>query len=188
MVMFPLLPLPLAFFVHEPHPFLGPHWGNVGIRFYGLAYLLGFVGSVMLLRLYHRAGRSPFGLNTIADLMNYIVLGVLVGGRIGYFLLYQLRTVRTDPLAIFRVWEGGMSSHGGMLGVVLALLWYARKRQVPFFHLSDLIVTTAPLGLLFGRVANFLNGELWGKPTNVPWAVIFAKTEGGPMPRHPSQL
>jgi phosphatidylglycerol---prolipoprotein diacylglyceryl transferase len=186
--MLPPLLLPLAFLVHEPHPFLGPHSENFGIRFYGLAYLLGFYGSMLLLRLYHRAGRSPFGANTITDLMTYVVLGVLIGGRIGYFLLYQLGTIRTDPLAILRVWEGGMASHGGMFGVLIALLWYARKRQVPFFHLSDLIVTTAPLGLLLGRIANFLNGELWGKPSEVPWAVIFAKTGGGPIPRHPSQL
>ncbi|MEO7415331.1 MAG: prolipoprotein diacylglyceryl transferase [Opitutaceae bacterium] len=174
--------------VHDFSPFLGPHWGNIGLRYYGLAYLLGFLGSVMLLRLYHRAGRSPFGMNTISDLMTYIVLGVLIGGRIGYFLLYQLGTAGTDPLAVLRVWEGGMASHGGMLGVLLALLWYSRRRAVPFFHLSDLIVSTAPIGLLLGRIANFINGELWGKPTNAPWAFIFENTGGGPHPRHPSQL
>ncbi|MEO7171634.1 prolipoprotein diacylglyceryl transferase [Flavobacterium sp.] len=187
-VMFPSLSLCLAVFVHTPHPFLGPHWGNVGIRCYGLAYLLGFLGSVYLLRLYHRKGRSPFGENTVSDLMTHIVLGVLLGGRIGYFLLYQLENLRADPLSVFRVWEGGMASHGGMIGVLLALLWFARKRQVPFFHLSDLIVTTAPLGLLLGRIANYLNGELWGKPSDAPWAVIFSQTGGGPIPRHPSQL
>ncbi|MEO6568236.1 MAG: prolipoprotein diacylglyceryl transferase [Opitutaceae bacterium] len=174
--------------VHDFSPFLGPHWGNVGIRYYGLAYLMGFIGSVMLLQLYHRAGRSPFGMNTINDLMTYLVLGVLIGGRIGYFLLYQLETFAADPLAIFRVWEGGMASHGGMAGVLVALLWYGRKRQVPFFHLSDLVISTAPLGLFFGRIANFINGELWGKPADVPWAYIFEKTGGGPYPRHPSQL
>lgn len=184
------LDIPTIFgaWVHDFSPFLGPHWGNIGIRYYGLAYLMGFIGSVMLLRLYHRAGRSPFGMNTISDLMTYVVLGVLVGGRIGYFLLYQLKTVTTDPLAIFRVWEGGMASHGGMAGVLVALLWYGRKRQVPFFHLSDLVVSTAPLGLFFGRIANFINGELWGKPADVPWAFIFENTGGGPYPRHPSQL
>jgi phosphatidylglycerol---prolipoprotein diacylglyceryl transferase len=180
--------LPLAFRVHQPHPFLIQFSENFGIRYYGLAYLLGFVGAGLLLLLYHRRGRSPFGLNTISDLMTSIVLGVLVGGRLGYFLLYQLDGVRSDPLAILRVWEGGMASHGGMAGVAVALWWFARKRQVPLFHLSDLIVTTAPLGLLLGRIANFINGELWGKHADVSWAVIFSHTGGGPLPRHPSQL
>lgn len=179
---------PLAYWVHDLSPFLIRFSDNFGIRYYGLAYLLGFAGAFFLLHLYHRAGRSPFGSNTIADLITYVVLGVLVGGRLGYFLLYQLGTVRTDPLAFFRVWEGGMSSHGGFAGVAVALGWFARKHQVPFFHLSDLIVTTAPAGLLFGRIANFINGELWGKVTDVPWAVIFSATDGGDSPRHPSQL
>jgi phosphatidylglycerol:prolipoprotein diacylglycerol transferase len=179
---------PLAFLVHEPQPFLGPHWGNIGIRCYGLAYLLGFLGSIWLLRLYHRKGRSPFGADVVSDLMTNIVLGVLIGGRLGYFFLYQLGALRRDPFAIFRVWEGGMASHGGMIGVLVAILWFARKRRIPFFHLSDLIVTTAPLGLMLGRFANYLNGELWGKPADVPWAVIFSQTGGGNIPRHPSQI
>jgi phosphatidylglycerol---prolipoprotein diacylglyceryl transferase len=180
--------VPLAVWVHEPHPFLIRFSETVGIRYYGLAYLLGFAAAVGLLHLYRRAGRSPFDGNMIGDLITYVIIGVLAGGRLGYFLLYQLGSAGSDPWAIFRVWEGGMASHGGMVGVGVALWLFARKHQVPFFHASDLIISTAPVGLLLGRVANFLNGELWGRPTRVPWAVIFEQTGGGTIPRHPSQL
>lgn len=184
----PSFGLPLAQWVHTPHPFLIRFGENFGIRYYGLAYLLGFVGAGWLLHRYHRAGRSPFGLNAISDLMTYLIAGVLVGGRLGYFLLYHPATLLSEPLALIRVWEGGMASHGGFVGVVLALLIFARRHQVPFFHVSDLIVSTVPLGLGLGRVANFLNGELWGKTTDAPWAVVFAASGGGYVPRHPSQL
>lgn len=178
----------LAYWVHTPHPFLIQFSENVGIRYYGLAYLFGFLGAGWLLHRYHRVGRSPFGTNSIFDLMTYIVAGVILGGRLGYFILYQPAVFLHDPLALIRVWEGGMASHGGFLGVTLALWWWARRHQVPLFQLSDLIVTTVPLGLFFGRLANFLNGELWGKPTAVAWGVIFRATGGGDLPRHPSQL
>lgn len=178
----------IAYWVHTPHPFLIRFSENFGIRFYGLAYLLGFVAAGWLLHRYHRAGRSPLDLNAISDLMTYIIAGVLLGGRLGYFLLYQPATLLSDPVALFRVWDGGMASHGGFVGVMLAIFFYARRRQLSFFRISDLIVSTGPLGLGLGRIANFLNGELWGKTADVPWAVVFAQTGGGPMPRHPSQL
>lgn len=178
----------LAYWEHTPHPFLIRFSENFGLRYYGLAYLLGFAATAWLIHRYHKAGRSPLGLNAISDLMTYLIAGVLIGGRLGYFLFYQPGTLVTDPLALFRVWEGGMASHGGFLGVMLALFIFARRQQVPFFHVSDLVVSTCPLGLGLGRLANFLNGELWGKTTDVPWAVIFEQTGGGRMPRHPSQL
>lgn len=178
----------IASWVHTPHPFLIRFSEDLGIRYYGLAYLLGFVAAAWLLHRYHRAGRSPFGLDAISDLMTWIIAGVLVGGRLGYFLLYQPGTLLAEPLALLRVWDGGMSSHGGFLGVMLALWLFARRHQAAFFQVSDLIVSTAALGLGLGRVANFLNGELWGKAADVPWAVIFARTGGGNVPRHPSQL
>jgi phosphatidylglycerol---prolipoprotein diacylglyceryl transferase len=181
------LPL-LAQLVHTPHPFLIQFGENFGIRYYGLAYLLGFVAAAWLLHRYHRAGRSPVGPDAIWDLMTWLIAGVLVGGRLGFFLFYQPGTLLTEPLAIFKVWDGGMASHGGFLGVTLALFLFARRHRVNFLHLSDLIVSTAPLGLGLGRLANFLNGELWGKATDVPWAVIFSATGGGNVPRHPSQL
>lgn len=179
---------PLAFWVHDLSPFLGPHWGNFGIRYYGVAYLLGFLAAGWLLHRYARAGRSQLPSNKIGDLMIAIVLGVLLGGRVGYFILYQTATARTDPLAILRVWEGGMASHGGFIGVAIALWWFSRAEKIPFLHLGDLIASTASAGLFFGRIANFINGELWGKPSDVPWAVIFENTGGGLLPRHPSQL
>jgi phosphatidylglycerol:prolipoprotein diacylglycerol transferase len=178
----------LAYWTHNLSPFLVRFGENSGIRWYGLAYLAGFVAAGWLLARYHRAGKSPFGLNPIFDLLTYLVAGVIVGGRLGYFLLYQPAALVHDPLILVRVWEGGMASHGGMLGVAVALWLFARRHQVPLLHVADLVITTVPAGLFFGRVANFINGELWGKTTDVPWAVIFAHTGGGPFPRHPSQL
>ena len=186
--------MPLAYWVHDLSPFLIRFSDNVGIRYYGLAYMLGFGGAVWLLHRYHRAGRSPFGSNTIGDLITYIVFGVMLGGRLGYFLLYQSEAIFRDPLALLRGWEGGMARHGGFVGVLFALILFARRHHVSFFPVSDLIATTAALGLFFGRVANFINGELYGKITDVPWAVIFPQsaTAGTPvhliLPRHPSQL
>lgn len=178
----------LAFLVHHPTPFLGPHWGNVGIRFYGLGFVLGFLAAAWLFKRYDRAERSRLPAAKIPDLMVALVAGVMVGGRLGSFLLYHPADLMRDPLSFFRVWEPGMASHGGFLGVTVALWWFARCARIPFLHLGDLIVSAAPVGILLVRVANFLNGELWGKVASVPWAVIFEETGGGPRPRHPSQL
>ena len=165
--------LPLAYWVHDLSPFLFRLNENFGLRYYGLSYLLGFLAAGWLLRRYYRAGRSPLDGNAIIDLLTLIIVGVIVGGRCGYFVFYQTELLFSDPLALFRVWEGGMSSHGGMLGVALVAAWFTRRRPYRFLSIADLIVTVAPLGLCFGRIANFINGELWGKPTRVPWAVIF---------------
>ena len=186
--------MPLTYWVHDLSPFLVRFSDSFGIRYYGLAYVLGFVGAVGLLHRYHRAGRSPFGGNAIGDLITYIVFGVMLGGRLGYFLLYQSEAFVRDPLALLRVWEGGMASHGGFVGVLFALILFARRHHVSFFPVSDLIATTTALGLFFGRIANFINGELYGKITDVPWAVVFPQSAaaGTPvhliLPRHPSQL
>jgi phosphatidylglycerol---prolipoprotein diacylglyceryl transferase len=185
--------MPLAYWVHDLSPFLFKFSENFGIRYYGLAYLAGFFAAAWMLHRYWKTGRSPFAMDSITDLMTYIVVGTLVGGRLGYFLLYQFETLRSDPLTFFRVWEGGMASHGGMIGIVIALLLWARKRTVHFFQVSDLIVTVAPIGLFFGRIANFINGELYGKVTTFSWAVIFPQSAPGmPVseipPRHASQL
>jgi phosphatidylglycerol---prolipoprotein diacylglyceryl transferase len=120
--------------------------------------------------------------------MTALIAGVILGGRLGYFLLYQPEVFRTDPLMLVRVWEGGMASHGGFAGVVVALWWFTRRREPGLLRTADLIVTVAPVGLFFGRMANFINGELWGKLATVPWAVNFKHTGGGDFPRHPSQL
>jgi len=184
----------LAYWVHDLSPFVVKFTDTFGIRYYGLAYLLGFVGGAWLLHIYARAGRSKLPSAQVSDLIIAIVVGVMVGGRLGSFFLYESwRSLAEDPLALFKVWEGGMSSHGGFVGVAVALAWFARSGKLPFLHLSDLIVSVAPLGLMLGRIANFINGELWGKVTTVSWAVIFPDSEPGTpvsqiAPRHPSQL
>jgi phosphatidylglycerol:prolipoprotein diacylglycerol transferase len=184
----------LAYWVDELPQFLGPHWGPVGIRYYGLAYALGFLAAGALLRSYARSGKSLLPASKIADFMVVLVFGVLIGGRIGSYLLYDgWRTFASDPLAIFRVWDGGMASHGGMIGVVAALAWFSRTERIPFLHLGDLAASAGPAGLFLGRIANFINGELWGRISTVPWAVIFPRSAPGrPLelipPRHPSQL
>ena len=185
---------PLAYWVHNLSPFLIRFNENLGIRYYGLAYLAGFVTAGWLLVRYFRAGRSALPPTAVFDLMTAIVVGVVAGGRLGYFLLYQPEWLMAQPMVLLRVWEGGMASHGGFLGVALALWWFSRSYKVNFLHLGDLVATTAPAGLMFGRIANFINGELWGKVAFVKWAVIFPLSEkphtplNHILPRHPSQL
>lgn len=181
-----------AYWTHNLPPFLGPHWGNFGIRYYGLSYVLGFFAGAWLLARYARAGRSLLPAGKIADCMVMIVFGVMLGGRLGSFLLYHPDELLAHPLHFFLFWEGGMASHGGMIGVAVAVWWYSRSTKIPFLHLGDLIASTAPAGLMFGRIANFINGELWGRVTTVPWAVFFPQSppdaSGHILPRHPSQL
>ncbi len=185
----------LAHWVHDLDPFLVQFGeGGFGIRYYGLAYLAGFATAWWLLLRHTRLGRSPLSAERVGDLMTAMVVGVLVGGRLGYFLFYQPETLLREPLALLRVWDGGMASHGGFLGVAAALWWCGRSFKVDWRHLGDLVVCVAPAGLFFGRVANFINGELYGKVSQVPWAVIFPTSapSGTPVeliePRHPSQL
>jgi len=179
----------LAYWEDRLDPFLVRFTDTFGIRYYGLAYAIGFVAAVWLLHLYARSGRSLLASAKIADFMVAAVLGVVLGGRIGSYLLYDTwRTFPADPFAILRVWEGGMSFHGGLVGVMLAVAWFARAERLPLIHLWDLIASTAPAGLFFGRIANFINGELWGRPSAVPWAVIFPRSPAPLVPRHPSQI
>jgi phosphatidylglycerol:prolipoprotein diacylglycerol transferase len=185
----------LGYWVDRLDPFLIRFTGNFGIRWYGISYVMGFLSAAWLLHRYARSGRSLLPPAKIADFMVAAVVGVVLGGRIGHYILYDgWRTFGSDPFAILRVWDGGMSSHGGFIGVTVALAWFARSEGIPFMHLADLVASTAPAGLFFGRIANFINGELWGKVSTVPWAVIFPRSmeEGTPVslipPRHPSQL
>lgn len=187
--------MPPAHWVHDLSPFVVQFTENFGIRYYGLGYMLGFLGAAWLFYRYWRAGRSRLPSEKISDLMVALVIGVLVGGRLGYFLLYKPDLIFSAPLEILKVWDGGMASHGGFAGVALALAWYARSQKIPFLHLGDLVVSAAPLGLMLVRIANFINGELWGKVSYVSWAVIFprsAESAATPLteiaPRHPSQL
>jgi len=160
--------MPLAFWIHHLNPFLGPHWGNLGIRYYGLSYILGFLTAAGLLQYYSKRGINPLPRERVGDLMVTLVFGVLLGGRLGYFLFYRFDLLQVDPLALFRVWEGGMASHGGMIGVTVALIWFSKSEKIPLLNLSDLVVCVAPAGLFFGRIANFINGELWGRISVMP--------------------
>jgi phosphatidylglycerol:prolipoprotein diacylglycerol transferase len=183
-----------TYWVHNLSPFVVRFSDSLGIRYYGVAYVLAFFTAALLLRLYWRMRRSPLDPGIQSDLIMAVVIGVVAGGRLGYFLLYSPKTLLRGPLALFRVWDGGMASHGGFVGVCLALIWFVRKHMLPWRPVADILVTLAPPGLFFGRVANFINGELWGKVSYVRWAVIFPKSAplGTPLtaipPRHPSQF
>ncbi len=162
-------------------------WGLRGVHWYGLAYAAGFLAAAWLLGRWRRQGLAPA--RHAADestLVTAVMIGVLAGGRLGHVLLYARDEFAADPFMVFQVWKGGMASHGGFLGVVLAGLWYARTRGVPFLAVGDLLCALAPAGIFFGRLANFVNAELVGNPSALPWAVIFPRE--GEAPRHPSQL
>jgi phosphatidylglycerol:prolipoprotein diacylglycerol transferase len=162
--------------------------GPLAIRWYALAYIAGIVLSWRLMR--RLAAQSPkVATNTqVDDFVSWATLGVVVGGRLGYCLFYQPSVYLADPLAILRVWTGGMSFHGGMLGVAIAIFWFCRHYRIPVLGFADRLAVCAPIGLGLGRVANFINGELWGRPApaSLPWAMIFPR--GGDIPRHPSQI
>ncbi len=185
---------PFAYWVHDLSPFIVRFGENFGLRWYGLAYVLGFLAGGWLMMRYHRAGRSSLPANDVVDFVVTLLFGVLIGGRVGYFLLYDFDQLIREPWILLRIWDGGMASHGGFVGVVLAVWWFARRHGFSFLHLSDILVTSGTLGIFFGRIANFINGELWGKITTVPWAVIFPKSAPPDTPvalippRHPSQL
>ncbi|WP_294038702.1 prolipoprotein diacylglyceryl transferase [Sphingopyxis sp.] len=156
------------------------------IRWYALAYLAGiFLGYWYLLKLIDQPG-APMARRHADDMIFYAMLGIILGGRLGYVLFYNLESYLQSPAAIFRLWDGGMSLHGGVLGVLLAIWYVTRKEKLNFLRFCDYIACTIPFGLFLGRLANFVNGELWGRVTDVPWAIIFPR--GGPDPRHPSQL
>jgi len=162
------------------------HIGPLAIRWYALAYIAGLlIGWRYCRRLAQRPPRAATALQ-IDDFLFWATIAVIVGGRLGYVLFYQPGYYFAQPLQILEVWRGGMSFHGGLLGVIVAAIFFARYHRIPILELGDLISAVAPIGLFFGRIANFVNGELWGRPTEVPWAVIFPG--GGPVGRHPSQL
>lgn len=160
--------------------------GPLTIRWYSMAYLIGILAGWFLLK--RNAEKNQLGLSSkdIEDLVFYLTLGIIIGGRLGYAIFYGGREMWLQPWHILELWKGGMSFHGGAAGVIAAAWLFARKIKYPFLALTDLIVLYAPIGIFLGRLANFVNDELWGRVTDVPWAVRFPS--GGYLPRHPSQL
>jgi phosphatidylglycerol---prolipoprotein diacylglyceryl transferase len=167
--------------------------GPVAIRWYALAY----IGGIVLGWIYARAvlkndrlwgGAAPISLAQMDDFILWVTIGIILGGRAGYVLFYNVDFFIRHPAEIFELWKGGMSFHGGFLGCVIAVIWFSRSNKLPILSLGDITTAVAPIGLFLGRIANFINGELWGRPAepDLPWAMIFPN--GGPMPRHPSQL
>lgn len=172
------------------HPNMDPvalDLGFLEIHWYGLMYLFGFLAAYILCRQRAKAGKAPFLVEQVDDLIFYAALGVIIGARMGYMLFYGLDALIAEPTSIFKVWQGGMSFHGGFLGVIIAVYWYCKKQQIPMGSVFDIIVTAAPLGLFFGRMGNFIGQELWGRETNVPWGMLFPKDPLA-LTRHPSQL
>jgi phosphatidylglycerol---prolipoprotein diacylglyceryl transferase len=160
--------------------------GPLSIRWYGLMYLFGFMFATWLANRRADKANSGWTRDQVSDLLFAGFIGVVVGGRVGYVLFYSFDYFLQDPLYLFKVWTGGMSFHGGLLGVITAMFWYAKRNDRTFFGVADFIAPLVPFGLGLGRLGNFMNGELWGRITDVPWAMIFP--DGGPYPRHPSQL
>jgi len=158
--------------------------GPLALRWYGLMYLIGFAAAFLLAN--RRLSRTSWSKDELSDLLFWCFVGVIIGGRIGYVLFYNFAYFLEDPIYLLRIWEGGMSFHGGCIGVVLAAYLYAKKQNWSFLHVGDFIAPLVPVGLGAGRIGNFINGELWGRTTDVPWAFVFPGA--GPDPRHPSQL
>jgi phosphatidylglycerol:prolipoprotein diacylglycerol transferase len=182
--------LTIAFPVFDP---IALQIGPIAIRWYALAY----IGGIVLGWIYARAlikneklwgGPAPISLAQMDDFILWVTVGIIVGGRSGYVLFYNLPFFIQNPAAMFKLWEGGMSFHGGFLGCVVAVMWFARSNGISILSLGDIVTAVGPIGLFLGRLANFINSELWGRVTDasLPWGVVFPN--GGPLPRHPSQL
>ena len=199
-----------SYYVHDLDPLLiaFPEWFPLdgGIHWYGLSYVAGFFSAFGLLAWYYRKGRSPMDADARMTFMTASIVGILLGGRLGYMLLYDMDKLLNNPSALYRVWEGGMASHGGFVGVALGLWWFSRKSKISLLRLGDFAVTIAAPGLFCVRIANFINGELWGKVSEVSHAIVFPLAQGPAYfdhsqyhvfsetlgrlvnPRHPSQL
>lgn len=187
----------LAYYVVDFDPFalrFPEGWVLDGIRWYGLSYLAGFAIAMLLFNLYSKRGRSPLSPDDNSSLITYLLFGVIVGGRLGYMLFYDFGNFVSNPLSLFQIWKGGMASHGGFIGVVLAMVFFARAKKVSFWKIADIVTTACTPGIFLGRLANFVNGELWGKVSDVPWAMIFPRSAAAGTAveniaaRHPSQL
>ena len=160
--------------------------GPLQVHWYALMYLVGFAGGWWLGMVRAKQPHSSLTPEQLTDCLFYVALGVVLGGHIGFSLFYATEKLLDDPLLLFRIWQGGMSFHGGLLGVMLAMWWFARRHGKKFFEVMDFVAPLATIGLGAGRLGNFINGELWGRVTEIPWGMVFPT--GGPLPRHPSQL
>lgn len=160
--------------------------GPLKIHWYGLMYVVGFLGGWLLALWRAKKPNSGWTSEQVADLIFYAALGVILGGRIGYMLFYDFPNLISDPFSLFKIWDGGMSFHGGLLGVIIALWIYGKKIKKPFTELGDFIAPLVPLGLGAGRIGNFINGELWGRVTTMPWGMVYP--QAGPSPRHPNEI
>jgi len=165
------------------------HIGPLQVRWYGIMYVIGFLAAYFLIK--HQEKARPIGLsyNLLQDLIFTLVVGLVIGARLGYILFYQYMNLADyirHPLEIIAVWHGGMSFHGGLIGTAVAAWWFSRRKGFSFWAIADRVILAAPIGLGLGRMGNFINGELFGRPSNLPWAMVFPG--GGPLPRHPSQL
>src|ERR1700720_1931918 len=187
----PRSPMPLFVI---PFPAFDPvlvRLGPLAVRWYALAYIVGILAGWLYARRLIRSerywgGPAPLTAVDFDDFVLWVTLGIILGGRIGYVLFYNPSYFAANPAEIVQLWKGGMSFHGGFLGCVLAVVLFARRRGLSFLSLGDVTCAAGPIGLFLGRIANFINGELWGRVSDVPWAMVFPN--GGPLPRHPSQL
>lgn len=171
------------------YPFIDPvlvHVGPLEVRWYGLMYLLGFACAYLIIRSELRRKNGPIPVESADDLLFHLIVGMLIGARLGYAIFYNLGSYLAAPWEIFFIWHGGMSFHGGLVGMVIAGVVFSRRQNAPFMELADITALAAPIGLMLGRIGNFINGELFGRVTTVPWGIVFPG--GGNLPRHPSQL
>ncbi|HTP66529.1 MAG TPA: prolipoprotein diacylglyceryl transferase [Geobacteraceae bacterium] len=162
------------------------HLGPLAFRWYGLMYIIGFIAAYFIILSGVKKKKIGWHRDDVADFVFAIAMGIIIGGRLGYVIFYNLPVYLSHPLKIFAVWEGGMSFHGGLTGGILAGWYFVRKKKVPVFEMADIVAPAIPIGLGLGRIGNFINGELYGRVTTVPWGMVFPG--GGNLPRHPSQL
>ncbi len=174
--------------LHQPNidPVLIRLWGPFQIRWYSLLYVGAFILARTILNRLARDERFRFSTEDVEQLIVWALVGAVIGARVIYCLVYDPSSLAENPLNLFQVYKGGLSFHGGLLGVIVAMILFSRKRHIPFWNLADAAALATPTGLAMGRIGNFMNGELYGRVSTVPWAIIFR--DGGPEPRHPSQL
>ena len=160
--------------------------GPLAIRWYSLSYIFGILIGLIFINKFIISYKKNITKNDVYDLLNYLIIGIIIGGRLGYVLFYNLEFYFYNPMEILKIWNGGMSFHGAIIGIIISISWFSFKNHKSFFDLTDIICLVSPIGIFFGRIANFINGELYGKVTNHKFGVIFPR--GGDLPRHPSQL